>query len=85
MIATDACEELLLYKGTLQSSEKKNVRSDQSSLSFQVGNCHRQLIGINVNIVNIYACIHVKPEGEGTPGICGAFDLYCLPHPREFD
>ena len=22
---------------------------------------------------------------EGTPGICGAFDLYCLPHPREFD
>ena len=23
--------------------------------------------------------------GGGTPGICGAFDLYCLPHPREFD
>ena len=31
-----------------------------------------------------YACINVKAEG-GTPGICGAFDLYCLPHPREFD
>ena len=23
--------------------------------------------------------------GGGTPGICGAFDLHCLPHPREFD
>ena len=23
--------------------------------------------------------------GGGTPGICGAFDLYCPPHPREFD
>ena len=31
-----------------------------------------------------YAPINVKPEG-GTPGICGAFDLFCLPHPREFD
>ena len=30
------------------------------------------------------APINVKPEG-GTPGICGAFDLFCLPHPREFD
>ena len=30
------------------------------------------------------ASINVKPEG-GTPGRCGAFDLYCLPHPREFD
>ena len=26
----------------------------------------------------------LSPRG-GTPGICGAFDLYCLPHPREFD
>ena len=33
-----------------------------------------------------YASINVNPEGGGgTPGICGAFDLYCLPHPREFD
>ena len=31
-----------------------------------------------------YAPINVKPEG-GTPGICGAFDLFCLPNPREFD
>ena len=36
------------------------------------------------------ASINVKPEGGwggggGTPGICGEFDLYCLPHPREFD
>ena len=23
--------------------------------------------------------------GGGTPGICGAFDLFCLPHPWEFD
>ena len=30
------------------------------------------------------ASINVKPEG-GTPGKCGAFDLYCLRHPREFD
>ena len=30
------------------------------------------------------ASINVKPEG-GTPGRCGAFELYCLPHPREFD
>ena len=22
-----------------------------------------------------YACINVKPEGGGTPGICGAFDF----------
>ena len=26
----------------------------------------------------------LSPSG-GTPGICGAFDLFCLPHPREFD
>ena len=26
----------------------------------------------------------LSPRG-GTPGRCGAFDLYCLPHPREFD
>ena len=34
-----------------------------------------------------YAYINVKPEGGGgkTPGICGAFDLYCLPQPRQFD
>ena len=34
-----------------------------------------------------YACINVKTEGGGggNPGICGAFDLYCLPHPQEFD
>ena len=37
-----------------------------------------------------YASINVKPEGGGgggvgTPGICGAFDLYFLPHSREFD
>ena len=25
------------------------------------------------------------PRGGGTPGICGAFDLCCLPHPWEFD
>ena len=34
-----------------------------------------------------YASINVKPEGGGgggAVGICGAFDLYCLPHPREF-
>ena len=30
------------------------------------------------------ASISVKPEG-GTPSLCGAFDLYCLPHPREFE
>lgn len=23
--------------------------------------------------------------GGGTPGICGAFGLYCLSHPGEFD
>ena len=35
----------------------------------------------------MHRSINVKPEGGGggTPGICGAFDLYCLPHPREFD
>ena len=36
---------------------------------------------------NSNACINVKAEGGRTPGICGAlsFDLYCPPHPREFD
>ena len=28
-----------------------------------------------------YADINAKPGGRGTPGICGAFDLYCPPHP----
>ena len=28
-----------------------------------------------------YASINVKPEEGGTPGICGVFDLYCLPNP----
>ena len=46
-------KQLILCKGTLQSSDKKNVRSDQSSLSFQVGHCHRQLIGINMYIINM--------------------------------
>jgi len=33
-----------------------------------------------------YASINAKPEwGGGTMGICGAFDLYCLPHPQKFD
>ena len=27
---------------------------------------------------------YIKPKG-GTTGICEAFDLYCLPHPQEFD
>ena len=27
----------------------------------------------------------LRPWGRETPGICGAFDLYCLPHPQEFD
>ena len=27
----------------------------------------------------------LSPSWGATPGICGAFDLYCLPHPREFD
>ena len=29
------------------------MRSDQSSLSFRVGHCHRQLIGINMYIINM--------------------------------
>lgn len=41
-----------------------------------------------ISLENIFigdnASINVKPE-RGTPGICGAFDLCCLPHPREFD
>ena len=27
----------------------------------------------------------LSPGGGGGAGICGAFDLYCHPHPREFD
>ena len=40
-------------------------------------------IKIYSNVFN-NASINVKPEG-GTLGICGAFDLYCLLHPQEFD
>ena len=29
------------------------MRSDQSSLIFRVGHCHRQLIGINMYIINM--------------------------------
>ena len=36
------------------SRGKENVRSDQSSLSFQVAHCHRQLINLNMYIINIY-------------------------------
>lgn len=45
----------------------------------------------DTNISNIlfdsYASMNVKPEGGGggTPAICGAVDLCCLPHPWEFD
>ena len=27
-----------------------------------------------------YACINIKLEGGGDPGICGAFDFYYFPH-----
>ena len=36
-----------IIKLNYTSSEKQNVRSDQSSLSFRVGHCHRQIIGMN--------------------------------------
>ena len=36
-----------IIKLNYTSSQKQNVRSDQSSLSFRVGHCHRQLIGMN--------------------------------------
>ena len=44
----------------------------------------------NLNILKEVAIennapINVKPEGGEPRGICGAFDLFCLPHPREFD
>ena len=34
------------------SREKQNVRSDQISLSFRVGHCHRQLIGMPEHVHN---------------------------------
>ena len=37
-----------------------------------------------LELIVINASINVKPEGR-TTGICGAFDLNCLPHPWEFD
>ena len=37
----------IIIKLNYTSSEKQNVRSDQSSLSFRVGHCYRQVIGIN--------------------------------------
>ena len=35
----------------------------------------------------MHLSVNVKPEGGGGggAGICGAFDLYCLPHPHKFD
>ena len=36
-----------IIKLNYTSSQKQNVRSDQSSLSFRVGHYHRQLIGMN--------------------------------------
>ena len=37
----------------------------------------------------LYVSINVKPErgggGGGPRGICEEFDLYCFPHPQEFD
>jgi len=36
-----------IIKLNYTSSQKRSVRSDQSSLSFRVGHCHRQLIGMN--------------------------------------
>ena len=36
-------------------------------------------------VVQNYAPINFKPDGGGTPGICGAFDYLCYLHPREFD
>ena len=47
-------KEKKISKINYTSSEKKNVHIDQSSLSFGVvGHCHRQLIGINIYIINI--------------------------------
>ena len=42
---------------------------------------------IDIKILEIMHLSMLSPRGGGggTPGICGAFDLYCLPHPREFD
>ena len=56
-----------------------------SSNKFAIGRWIREYTSsICVSISN--ACINVDSEGGGgTPGICGAFDLCCLPHPWEFD
>ena len=54
--------------------------------SFEIDGISLRLDYLTRTLVNLdsNAPINVKPEG-GTPGICGAFDLFCLPHPREFD
>ena len=48
----------------ITSNEKKNVRSDQSSLSFRVGHCHKQLIAINMYITGIYRNKVLKVKGK---------------------
>ena len=45
-----------------------------------------QLVNGDIVTAVIYCYImHVSmlSPRRGTPGVCGAFDLYCLPHPRE--
>ena len=73
------------FKCTLAPYKKlaSYVRNCIFSLLVQKYQIKSKIQICEVTVIN--ASINVKPEGGGTPGKCGAFDLYCLPHPREFN
>ena len=69
----------------LEPLEKFSLNFSSSLFVVRVNLLHPQPSMSRYGVLFLgYASINVKPEG-GPPGICGAFDRYRLPRPREFD
>ena len=69
----------------LEHLEKFSLNFSSSLFVVRVNLLHPQPSMFRYGVLFLgYASINVKPEG-GPPGICGAFDRYRLPRPREFD
>ena len=77
-----------LLHQAIQLFLKISVRSKFLTLLLKAYKVSISLIdfGSSHQIKGIMHVSMLSPKGGGGgPGICGAFDLYCLPHPREFD
>ena len=74
--------------GSWKRQKEQNMVKQQSFFIFIFRRCHNKRTStMNTFELEVMYLSMLSPRGGGgvTPGICGAFDLYCLPHHREFD